>query len=57
MRMIYTRDEYFDVYWYGMTKEEWERSGRRWVSDFIEFRLHHDLYRRGAKLLTINERT
>ncbi|HKQ77041.1 MAG TPA: GNAT family protein [Blastocatellia bacterium] len=26
-RMIYTRGEYFDVYWYGMTKEEWERSG------------------------------
>ena len=25
-RMVYTRGEYFDVHWYGMTKEEWERS-------------------------------
>jgi RimJ/RimL family protein N-acetyltransferase len=25
-RMVYTRGEYFDVHWYGMTNEEWERS-------------------------------
>jgi hypothetical protein len=27
------------------------------VSDLIEFRLRHDLYWRGVKLLTIKERT
>jgi RimJ/RimL family protein N-acetyltransferase len=25
-RMVYTRGKYFDVHWYGLTKEEWEQS-------------------------------
>ena len=25
-RMVYTNGEYFDVHWYGMTREEWEGS-------------------------------
>lgn len=28
-RMVYTRGEYFDLLWYGMTREEWERSPLR----------------------------
>ncbi|HEX8473160.1 MAG TPA: GNAT family protein [Pyrinomonadaceae bacterium] len=28
-RMVYTNNEYFDLLWYGMTKEEWENSPHR----------------------------
>lgn len=28
-RMVYTRGEYFDLLWYGLTREEWEESPLR----------------------------